>query len=100
MKQQVVVAMALLSDAKYLLLDEPMNGLDPSNRMIVSRLISDFANKGGAVILSSHMLEALDLIDTRTLFLKDGVIIREIVAGECSESILDSYQDLFVGEVQ
>lgn len=71
MKQQVTLAIAYLTGARYLLLDEPMNALDPTNVGINTRLLRELARAGRGVVLSSHILANVDEVADEVLFIKD-----------------------------
>ena len=54
MKQHLLIAMALLNKPKLLILDEPLNGLDPTSVILVRRLLKSLAAEGSVVLISSH----------------------------------------------
>ena len=56
MRQRLGIAHALLGDPKVLILDEPANGLDPAGIHWMRSLLRTFADRGGTVLLSSHLL--------------------------------------------
>ena len=56
MRQRLGLAHALLGDPEVLILDEPANGLDPEGIRWMRGLLRDFADRGGTVLLSSHLL--------------------------------------------
>ena len=62
MKQRLGIALALLSQPKLLILDEPTNGLDPIGIQDLRELIRSFPQKGITVILSSHILSEVEQI--------------------------------------
>ncbi len=72
MQQQVVLALALVSEAPVILLDEPMNSLDPSNTDIVSQQMHKLKERGATILLSTHLLSNIDELADRVVFLKDG----------------------------
>lgn len=78
MRQKLGIAYALLSDAKLLILDEPMNGLDPFAVVGVRNLLQQLAKENGtAVLISSHILGEMQKVCDRVLFLKEGRILSE-----------------------
>jgi ABC-2 type transport system ATP-binding protein len=72
-KQRVGLAAALLSDPEILILDEPINGLDPVQIKEYRSLIKDYASDK-IVILSSHLMQEIEAICDRVVSLKDGRI--------------------------
>lgn len=62
MRQRLGVAHALIGDPRVLILDEPANGLDPAGIHWMRSLLREFADRGGAVLLSSHLLREIEVI--------------------------------------
>ena len=62
MRQRLGLAHALLGDPSVLILDEPANGLDPEGMRWMRELLRDFADRGGTVLLSSHLLYEVEAI--------------------------------------
>ncbi|MBA4536812.1 ABC transporter ATP-binding protein [Bacillus aquiflavi] len=77
MKQHLLLTMALLNQPKLLILDEPLNGLDPTSAIKVRKLLLELLANGTTIILSSHQLLEIDLITSHILFLKNGRLIKE-----------------------
>lgn len=85
MKQRLGIAMALLNDPEILILDEPMNGLDPIGIKEIRKLLLKLNRERGITILiSSHILSELAQISSRYGFIKNGKLIQEITANEIS----------------
>lgn len=72
MKQRLAVAQALLSETGLLVLDEPMNGLDPRGVLEMRELITQIAAEGRTVLVSSHQLHEVQLICSRIIVLNEG----------------------------
>lgn len=87
MKQRLGIAMALLAEPKFLLLDEPMNGLDPEGVVLMRNLIKTLNDQGITFLISSHMLSELSKVATRYGFIHRGVLIKEITEKELKESV-------------
>lgn len=77
MKQKILIAMAILNSPKLMILDEPLNGLDPSNVLVVRKILKEFRERGTTIFLSSHILSEIELLADKVMFLKDGVIISD-----------------------
>lgn len=77
MKQHLLLAMAIMNHPKLLILDEPLNGLDPTSAIRVRELLLELKKDGTAILLSSHNLGEIDQITSDILFLKKGHLINE-----------------------
>lgn len=77
MKQHLLLAMAIINKPKLLLLDEPLNGLDPTSAIMMRKILLELAEKGTTIILSSHNLAEVDRVTKQILFLKDGKLLEE-----------------------
>lgn len=72
MKVRLNFCRALLNNPKMLFLDEPTNGLDPANSMILKNMIKDFKKNGGTVFITSHIMSDIDQLCDRVAFIVDG----------------------------
>jgi ABC-2 type transport system ATP-binding protein len=77
MRQRLGIANALLGDPEVLLLDEPANGLDPPGMRWMRELLRDFADRGGTVLLSSHLLHEVEQLADRIVIIDLGRIVAE-----------------------
>lgn len=75
MKQKLGIAIALLNHPKLIILDEPMNGLDVESTIVVRKIIQDYANRGTAFLISSHILSELEKVMTKVVLISGGEII-------------------------
>lgn len=83
MKQRLGIAIAMLGDPELLILDEPVNGLDPTGMKEIRDLILRLnREKGITVLISSHLLDELSKIVTRYGIINNGVLVDEIDASE------------------
>jgi ABC-2 type transport system ATP-binding protein len=94
MRQRLGIARALLSDPALLILDEPMNGLDPAGILEMRRLIRSFVEEGRTVFLSSHLLDEVEKTTDAVAIVDRGRVvvqgsIDEIVAGGEPTVVLD-----------
>ncbi len=77
MRQRVKLAQAIAHEPQVLVLDEPLNGLDPMARAEVIELFERLAESGLHVIISSHILHEVDLISDRVILLNEGYVVAE-----------------------
>ncbi len=75
MRQRIKLAQAICHQPKVLILDEPLNGLDPMARAQVIELFRDFADAGKIVLISSQILHEVDLISDRVVLLNSGYLV-------------------------
>lgn len=95
MKQRLGIAIALLNSPKLLILDEPTNGLDPIGIQELRSLIRSFPSKGITVILSSHILSEVQLIDDDIGIISNGILGYE---GQMNKD--ENLENLFVEVVR
>lgn len=82
MRQQLTLAIAYMTGARYLLLDEPMNALDPTNVQLNSDIMRSLARRGTGIIMSSHILDNVDQLSDKILFVKNaGLVLFDPAAG-------------------
>ena len=98
MRQRLGIAMALLGDPEFLILDEPMNGLDPVGIVGIRELILKLNRERGITFLiSSHILTELSLMATKYGIISKGRLIKEITAeqlrNECAKTTAISADD-------
>jgi len=77
MKQRLGIAHALLGDPSVLILDEPANGLDPAGIRWMRGLLKSYADRGGTVLLSSHLLHEVEQIADEMILIGRGKIVAE-----------------------
>lgn len=114
MKQRLGLAMCWAVQPKLLVLDEPLNGLDPDGIFLLRKRVEEAAVQGTAILISSHLLSELEKTATRFLFLRQGKIIgeesvntvfpkglsaeislTEDAASESSDGLEERYRELF-----
>jgi ABC-2 type transport system ATP-binding protein len=86
MRQRLGIANALIGDPEVLILDEPANGLDPEGMRWMRGLLRDFADRGGTVLLSSHLLHEVEAVADQLLIIGQGKLMaagtrEELLAG-------------------
>ena len=77
MRQRLGIANALLGDPKILMLDEPANGLDPAGIHWMRSLLRNYADRGGTVLLSSHLLHEIEVIADEIIVIGNGRIVAQ-----------------------
>ena len=77
MRQRIKLAQAICHQPDVLILDEPLNGLDPMARAQVIALFREFADAGKIVVISSQILHEVDLISDRVVLLNSGYLVAE-----------------------
>jgi ABC-2 type transport system ATP-binding protein len=77
MRQRIRLAQAIAHDPRVLVLDEPLNGLDPLVRAETIALFRQFATEGRHVIVSSHILHEVDMISDQVILLSSGYVVAE-----------------------
>ena len=77
MRQRLGIATALLGEPEVLILDEPANGLDPAGIRWMRDLLRDYADRGGTVLLSSHLLHEIEVIADDLVVIGNGRIVAQ-----------------------
>jgi ABC-2 type transport system ATP-binding protein len=77
MRQRMRLAQSIAHDPRVLILDEPLNGLDPLVRAETIALFRSFAKEGCHVILSSHVLHEVDVISDQVILMSGGYVVAE-----------------------
>ncbi len=77
MKQRLGIAHALLGDPQVLVLDEPANGLDPAGIRWMRGLLKGYSDRGGTVLLSSHLLHEVEQIADEMILIGHGKILAQ-----------------------
>ncbi|MHC4514727.1 MAG: ABC transporter ATP-binding protein [Planctomycetota bacterium] len=90
MMQKVILAAALLTEPKVLVLDEPLSGLDVETTLVLKEILREFAERGGAVLYCSHLLDVVETVAHRIAILDQGKLVavgtlEELRAGEGHE---------------
>lgn len=87
MKQRLALAIAILNDPEMLILDEPINGLDPMGIIEIRELLRTLNQTCGiTIIISSHILSELEHIATHYGFLHNGKLLREVSSSDIPHS--------------
>lgn len=92
MKQRLGVALALLGNPDLLILDEPINGLDPEGIRELRQLVLKLHEEGKTILISSHILGELSKISTTYGIIKDGEMIEQIARETLEEKCMDYFR--------
>ena len=91
MRQRLGIAIALVGNPRFLVLDEPINGLDPQGIIEMRQLLLNLNQKYGITILvSSHILDELSRLATHYGFIDNGKMVKEISASDLENSFRKS----------
>ncbi|MGV3244388.1 phenol-soluble modulin export ABC transporter ATP-binding protein PmtC [Staphylococcus sp. 11262D007BW] len=83
MKQKLAIAVSLMNKPKYLILDEPTNGMDPDGSIDVLKTIENLVHSlDMKILISSHKLEDIELICDRAVFLRNGHFVQDVNMAE------------------
>lgn len=86
-QQRLGLAKALMHKPKLLILDEPINGLDPEGIVEVRELLKELANNGSTILLSSHILGEISKVANRIGIIHQGRLVKELTINELSEQL-------------
>lgn len=89
MRQRVKLAQALVHDPTLLILDEPMNGVDPVGRMELYALFHQLADSGKALLVSSHQLDELEKLTNRLVIIARGMLVASGTLSEIRNTLAD-----------
>lgn len=87
MKRRTAIAKCLLGKPNLVLLDEPINGLDPQGIKEIRNIIENIHDSNTSILISSHILDELSKVATRFVFLKKGNIIEDIQKEELQKKL-------------
>lgn len=96
MRQRLGIAHALLGQPELLILDEPANGLDPAGIRWMRTLLREFADRGGAVLLSSHLLREIEVIADHLVVIGGGRVLADGTRQELLAGSGGDLEDLFL----
>ena len=82
MQQKVQIAAVLLAEPELMILDEPFEGLDPVNRVLINDLMKEFAAKGATIVLSSHRMDQVEEMCRSVYLMNQG---KGVLSGEVRE---------------
>ena len=99
MMAKLKIAVTMARDAKVYMLDEPFNGIDLLARDVIRACILESATEEKLLLLSSHLVEEMEAIADRAVFIKKGVLVEcvdlEEMRGEKGVSMADRYREIY-----
>ena len=100
MKQRLLIARAMLHEPRVLFLDEPTRGLDPNIARDIREIVSELAQAGMTIFLTTHYMEEADQLSDRVAIIDQGRIVAldqpEVLKAEYSEKDGTTLEDVFV----
>lgn len=97
MKQRLAIALAVMHDPEILILDEPINGLDPIGIAEIRTFIEDLSkNRGKTILISSHILSEIAVLADDIGIIDKGVLIEEGSMKELEEKMENIYTSRFL----
>ncbi len=87
-QQRLGLAKALIHNPRLLILDEPINGLDPEGIVEVRELLLELSKNGSTIFLSSHILSEISKLANRIAIIHEGKLIKELTTQELSNQII------------
>lgn len=96
MRQRLAIARALIHKPSLLILDEPVNGMDPVGIRDMRDLFRKLSKEGITILMSSHFLSEVELVADDIGFLVDGTIVREIQSQDISKQNTGGLEEYFM----
>lgn len=96
MKQKVAAVCAFVGNPKLIIFDEPLNYLDIESVISFKKLLRYYSQRGTYILISSHILDFLDNVAQKTIFLHNGQI-EEICDNIGSQTLEEKYKSIFLG---
>ncbi len=100
MRQRIKLAQALVHSPDLIVLDEPLNGVDPIGRVELVEMFRRLASEGKAILISSHVLEEFDKLADRILFISHGRILASGTLAQIREMLQDHPLQVRVGSTR
>ena len=100
MRQRLAVARALVHKPDLLILDEPINGMDPVGIRDMRDLFRELSAQGITILMSSHFLSEVELVADDIGFLVGGTIVREVSSLDIQKQNAGGLEDYFMKVIQ
>lgn len=99
MEAKLKLAVAASRDAKLLMLDEPLNGVDLLAREVILSAIIERADENNTILISSHLIDVMERVLDEVIFLRRGRVVlqgeAEAVRAQHGKSIVDLYREVY-----
>jgi ABC-2 type transport system ATP-binding protein len=86
MLQRIGIAQALITHPEFLILDEPMSGLDPDGRILIKQILKGLKEKNLTVLMSSHLLEDVEELCDQLIIVHSGAVVYQGETAEFSKN--------------
>ncbi len=96
MKRKLSIIISLIGTPKLILLDEPTNGVDTYGILQLKADLAKCSQKGSIIIITSHVLDFLEKICSRCIFLKNGMIIQDIRLADNKVDLENVYESIYI----
>lgn len=96
MRQRLAIARALVHEPSLLILDEPINGMDPVGIRDMRELFRKLSEQGVTILMSSHFLSEVELVADDIGFLVNGTIVREVQSQDIAQQNAGGLEDYFM----
>ena len=97
MRQRLAIARAMVHNPELLILDEPVNGLDPMGIRDIRKLFIDLVqNKGMTILISSHILSEIELLAEKIGVIANGTVLEEAMIEDIKEGNPNGLEDYFI----
>lgn len=98
--EKLQIALVMSREAKLIILDEPIGGIDPSARDVIMEVILSNFNENQTILLATHLIADIEKIFDSVIFIKNGEIVLneevEILRSKYNKSVLDIFKEVFV----
>lgn len=98
--EKLQIALVMSREAKLIILDEPIGGIDPSARDVIMEVILSNFNENQTILLATHLIADIEKIFDSVIFIKNGEIVLneevEVLRSKYNKSVLDIFKEVFV----